>query len=73
MKIEIGGFYWPQANIGNFSFLFFLAYLRFSEVEFFKFYDQDKTIIVENGFVKICVDEKRPLESYNEIMDKHSF
>ena len=55
-------------------FLYFLLiYLRFSEVEFFKFYYQDKTIIVKNGFLKISVCEKRPLESYNESMDKHSF
>ena len=72
MKIEIAGIYWPEANVGNFSFIsFLLAYLRFSEVEFFKFYYQDKTIIVKNGFLKISV--KRPLESYNESMDKHSF
>ena len=30
-------------------------------------------IIVKNGFVKISVDQTRPLKSYNEIMDKHSF
>ena len=55
-------------------FLYFLLiYLRFSEVEFFKFYYQDKMIIVKNGFVKISVDQTRPLKSYNEIMDKHSF
>ena len=55
-----------------FLFSFLLAYLRFSDVEFFKFYYQDKTIIAKNGFLKISVDEKRPLESYNESMDKHS-
>ena len=46
---------------------------RASEVEFFKFYYQDKMIIVKTGFVKISVDQTRPLKSYNEIMDKHSF
>ena len=72
MKTEIAGIYRPEANVGNFSFIsFLLAYLRFSEVEFFKFYYQDKTIIVKNGSLKISV--KRPLESYNESMDKHSF
>ena len=39
----------------------------------FNFFFQDKTIIVKNGFLKISVYEKRPLESYNESMDKHSF
>ena len=72
MKIENVGIYWPQANIENFS-LFLPAYLRFSDVEFFKFYCHDKSIIVKNGFLKISVYEKRPLESYNESMDKHSF
>ena len=47
MKIEIAGIYWPEANVGNFSVISFLpAYLRFSEVEFFKFYCQNETIIV---------------------------
>ena len=46
MKIEIARIYWPQAKIGN-SFLFLLTYLRFSEVEFFKFYYPGKTIIVK--------------------------
>ena len=73
MKIEIAGIYWPQANIGNFSCLFLLAYLRFSEVEFCKFYYQDKTIIVKNDFLKNSVHEKRPLEFYNESIDKHSY
>ena len=73
MKIEIAGVYWPEANVGNFSFIsFLLAYLRFSD-EFFKFYYQDKTIIVKNGSLKISVCEKRPLESSNESMGKHSF
>ena len=61
MKIEIAGIYWPEANVGNFSFIsFLLVYLRFSEVEFFKFYYQDKTIIVKNCFLKISVYGKRP-------------
>ena len=77
MKIEIAGICWPQAIIGNFAFplcffFFYLAYQRFWEVEFFKFYYQDKTIIVKNGFLKISLCEKRLLESYNESMDKHS-
>ena len=43
MKIEIAGIYWPEANVGNFSFISFLpAYLRFSEVEL----SQNETIIV---------------------------
>ena len=55
-------------------FLYFLLiYLRFSGVEFFQFYYQDKMIIFKNGSVKISVDQARPLKSYNEIMDKHSF
>ena len=39
----------------EFFFSFLLAYLLFSEVEFFKSYYQDKTIIVKNGFLKISV------------------
>ena len=70
MKIEIAGIYWPEANVGNFSFIsFLLAYVRFSEVEFFKFSYQDKTIIVKNGFLKISAYEKCPLETYNKSMD----
>ena len=59
MKIENAGVYWTQANIGNFSFLLFfkLAYQRFSEVEFFKFYHQDITIIDKKGFLEISVYE----------------
>ena len=30
-------------------------------------------IIVKKGFLKISVQEKRPLESYNKSMNKHSF
>ena len=59
MKIEIAGIDWPQGNIGNFSFLLFfeLAYQQFSELEFFKFYHQDITIIDKNGFLEISVYE----------------
>ena len=36
-------------------FFFSLTYLRFSEVDFSKFYYQDKTVIVKKGFLKISV------------------
>ena len=39
------------------SFFFELAYQRFSEVEFFKFYHQDITIIDKNGFLEISIYE----------------
>ena len=56
MEIEFERIYWPQANIGNsFFFTNLQLYLRFSEVEFSKFYYQHKTIIVKKGFLKISV------------------
>ena len=36
----------------DFFFFFSLTYLRFSEVDFSKFYYQDKTVIVKKGFLK---------------------
>ena len=77
MEIEIAGTYWPQANIGKFSFVFFflVTYLRFSEVEFLKFYYQDKKKLKKVS-LKILYKKKRPqvpLRSSNESMDKHSF
>ena len=58
MKIENAGVYWTQANIGNFFSSFFkLAYQLFSDVEFFKFYHQDITIIDKKGFLEISVYE----------------
>ena len=54
MKIEIAGIYWLEANIGN-SLLFLLTYLRFWEVQLFKFYYQYKMIIVKKGFHKTSV------------------
>ena len=49
MKIENVAIYWPQANIENFSFLFcfLLAYLRFSDVEFFKFIAKIKRLLLK--------------------------
>ena len=72
MKIEIAGIYWAQENVGNFS-LFFTNLPTIFGGWVFQIYYQDKMIIVKNGFVKISVDQTRPLKSYNEIMDKHSF
>ena len=48
-KIENVAIYWPQANIENFSFLscFLLAYLRFSDVEFFKFIAKIKRLLLK--------------------------
>ena len=66
MKIEIAGIYRPEANVGNFSFIsFFTSLPTIFGGWVFKFYYPDKTIIVKNGFLKISVYEKRPLESYN--------
>ena len=70
---KIVGQAYENGNHEDLFIFFLLAYLRFSEVECFKFYYQDKTIIVKNGLLKISVYEKRPLESYNESMDKHGF
>ena len=54
MEIEFEGIYWFIGN--SFSFTNLQLYLRFSEVEFSKFYYQHKTIIVKKGFLKIfCV------------------
>ena len=39
----------------EFFFFFSLNYLRFSEVDFSKFYYQDKTVIFRKGFLKIPV------------------
>ena len=44
-KIGKVAIYWPQANIENFSFFFSLAYLRFSDVEFFKFIAKIKRLL----------------------------
>ena len=70
-KIGKVAIYWPQANIENFSFFFLLAYLRFSDVEFFKFIAKIKPLLLKMVSLKISVYEKRPQESYNESMDKH--
>ena len=53
MKIEIEGTIERKRILG--ILFFFLLYLRFSEVEISKFYYQDKTVIVEKGFLKISV------------------
>ena len=37
------------------DFVFLLTYLRFLEVDFSKFYYQDKTVIVKKSFLKISV------------------
>ena len=37
------------------DFVFLLTYLRFLEVDFSKFYYQDKTVIVKKSFFKISV------------------
>ena len=59
-----------------FCFFFLLVtYLRFSEVEFLKFYYQDKKKLKKVS-LKILYKKKRPqvpLRSSNESMDKHSF
>ena len=58
MKIENAGFIERKRILGISFLLFFkLAYQRFSEVEFFKFYHQDITIIDKNGFLEISVYE----------------
>ena len=63
MKIEIAGIYWPEF----FFYFFFTSLPTIFGGWVFQIYYQDKTIIVKN----LCF-EKRPLESYDESMDKHS-